>query len=297
MSSLSSLSSLLGLDGSVALVTGAGNGIARATALDLASAGCDVAIVDLDLGAARRTAAKIEQLGQRAVAIAKDLTDPDAPREMVDEAVAALGPLSVAVNVCGGTAGVNKPFLDLDLEEWRRPLDLNLTSTFLSCQAEAIAMVRDGRRGAIVNVGSSSGVASAPNLAAYGAANAAVIHFTKTAAVELAPYGIRVNCLVPGTHWAAKTRELATSPSSPPNVREFFLQAGRATPLGRLGEPEDTAGVALFLASSLSSYMTGHAVVSDGGILHTTARPAFGGEKVPDAIREYVEIDPKDVAP
>jgi NAD(P)-dependent dehydrogenase (short-subunit alcohol dehydrogenase family) len=283
-----SVTELLGLDGAVALVTGGGNGIARATALQLATSGCDVAVVDLDLDAAERTAQEVRELGRKAVAIGKDLTDPSAPAQMVEEAVDALGPISVAVNVCGGTAGINKPFLDLTVEEWQRPLQLNLTSTLLSCQAEAIAMVKHGKRGAIVNVGSSSGIAAAPNLAAYGAANAGVIHFTKTAALELAPYGIRVNCLVPGTHWTALTRHRATSPDSTPEVRAFFDQAGKATPLGRLGEADETAGVALFLASRLSAYMTGHAVVSDGGILHTTARPAFGGALVPEAIRPFV---------
>jgi NAD(P)-dependent dehydrogenase (short-subunit alcohol dehydrogenase family) len=277
---------LFGLEGKVALVTGAGNGMARATALQLASAGCDVAVVDLDLEAAQRTAAEITELGRRSLAIGKDLTELDAATEMVAEAVAELGELGVAVNFCGGTAGVNKPFLDITAEEWQRPLALNLTSTFLSCQAEAISMVRGGSGGAIVNVGSSSGITAAPNLSGYGAANAGVIHFTKSAAIELAPYAVRVNCVVPGTHWSAKTRENATS--GPPVIQEFFTHAATVTPLGRLGEPEETAGVAVFLASRLSSYMTGHAVVSDGGILHTTARPAFGGAKVPEAISPYV---------
>lgn len=280
---------LAGLEGRVAVVTGGGNGIARQVCLQLAAFGCDVAVVDVDEEAAQRTAEEVRGAGRRAVGLAHDLTDHASPGLMVAEAVEALGPISVAVNVCGGTAGVNKSFLDLTAEEWQKPLELNLVSTFLSVQAEAIAMVKHGQKGSIVTVGSTSGVTSAPNLAAYGAANAGVIHFTKTAAVELAPYGVRVNCVVPGTHWAARTRELATSPDSPPHVREFFVKAGEAAPLGRLGEPEDTAGVAVFLASQMSSYMTGHSVVSDGGILHTTARPAFGGPQVPEAIRQYVE--------
>jgi NAD(P)-dependent dehydrogenase (short-subunit alcohol dehydrogenase family) len=284
----SALSDLLGLAGRTALVTGGGNGIGRATCLQLAAAGCDVAVVDLDLDAAERTVAEIRALGRRGTAVTKDLTRPESPREMVQEAVAALGDLSVAVNVCGGTAGVTKSFLDLTIDEWHRPLALNLDSTFLSCQAEAIAMVRGRRPSTIVNVASSSGVTAAPNLAGYGAANAGVVHFTKTAALELAPYDIRVNCIIPGTHWTAGTRRNATSPDSPPAVREFFATAEKVTPLRRLGEAEETAGVALFLASDLSAYMTGHAVASDGGILHTTARPAFGGTRVPEAIKDFV---------
>ncbi|KAB2341545.1 SDR family NAD(P)-dependent oxidoreductase [Actinomadura rudentiformis] len=282
------LETMLGLAGRVALVTGGGNGIARATALRLATAGCDVAVVDLDPEAAERTATEIRELGREAVALEKDLTVPTAHTEMVEGTVTALGDLSVAVNVCGGTGGVTKSFLDMSIGDWHKPLVLNLDTTFLSCQAEAISMVRGGRPSTIVNVASSSGVAAAPNLAGYGAANAGVVHFTKTAAIELAPYGIRVNCIVPGTHWTAGTRHRATSPDSPPAVREFFTTAESVTPLGHLGEPEETAGVALFLASDLSSYMTGHAVVSDGGILHTTARPAFGESKVPDAIKDHV---------
>ena len=280
------LSALLGLEDRVALVTGAGNGIARATAHQLAEAGCDVAVVDRDVEAAERTVAEVTAKGRKAVAIEADVTDPAAPAAMVDRAVAALGPISVAVNVAGGTAGVNKSFLDITIEEWHRPLALNLDSTFLSVQAEAIAMVKAGLRGTIVNVGSSRGVTAAPNLSPYGAANAGVIHFTKTAAIELAPYCIRVNCLIPGTHWTVGTRAHMNNPDAPASVREFFAKSAAATPLGDLGAPEQTAGVALFLASELSSYMTGNSVVSDGGILHTTARPAFGGGTVPEAIKE-----------
>ncbi|MDX2676706.1 SDR family NAD(P)-dependent oxidoreductase [Streptomyces sp. NY05-11A] len=282
------LSDLLGLADRTALVTGAGNGIARATALLLADAGCDVAVVDRDPAAAARTVTEVTAKGRKAVAIPADITEPTTPVAMVEQATAALGPISVAVNVVGGTAGVNKSFLDLTLDDFHRPLVLNLDSTFLSVQAEAIAMVRAGLRGTIVNVGSTSGVTGAPNLAAYGAANAGVIHFTKTAALELAPYGIRVNCLVPGTHWTVGTRAHMNNPEAPASVREFFTKSAAATPLGDLGEPGQTAGVALFLASDLSSYMTGNSVISDGGILHTTARPAFGGGTAPEAIRDYV---------
>ena len=285
---MSGLEDLLGLTGRVALVTGGGNGIARATSLQLAQAGCDVAVVDLDGEAAERTAAEVRALGRRAVSLQRDLTDPEAPRSMVEEAVAELGALSVAVNVCGGTAGVNKPLLDMSVEDFDKPMRLNLVSTFLSCQAEAIALVRGGQQGAIVNVASTSGITSAPNMAAYGAANAGVVHLTRTAAVELAPYDVRVNCVVPGTHWTAGTRANADNPDAPQAVRDFFTTAQAVTPLRRLGEAEETAGVAVFLASRLSSYMTGHSVVSDGGILHTTARPAFGGLRVPDAIADRV---------
>lgn len=282
------LTDLIGLEDKVALVTGAGAGIARATALQLAAAGCHVAAVDIDLAGAEECAQEVRALGRRAVAIQGDLTDHDTPRRMVAEAIEALGPIGVAVNVPGGTAGVNKSFLDVSAEELQRVLEFNLVATFLSCQAEAIAMVEHGIAGVIVNVASTSGMTASPNLSPYGASKAAVVHFTKTAAVELAPFGIRVNCVVPGTHWTKITKKLGQGPDSTPEHREFFAKAATATPLGRLGEPGETAGVALFLASALSSYMTGHAVVSDGGVLHTTARPALGGATVPEALKGYL---------
>lgn len=283
-----SLRASLGLQGRVAIVTGGGNGMARATAHRLAEAGCDVSVVDFDHQAAQRTVAEIEERGQRGIAVHADLTDSAAPARMVAETVAGLGTPSVAVNFCGGTAGVQKPFLDITAEEWQRPLALNLTSTFLSAQAEAIAMIRAGLTGTIVTVASTSGITSAPNLAGYGAANAGVIHLTSTMAVELAPFGVRVNCVVPGTHWTPGTRRLAESEDAAPEVRDFFRKAAAAAPLGRLGEAAETSGVALFLASELSSYMTGHHVISDGGVLNTTARPTFGGFTVPDAVRDAI---------
>jgi NAD(P)-dependent dehydrogenase (short-subunit alcohol dehydrogenase family) len=274
---------LLGLTDAVALVTGGGGGIPKATALALAKAGADVAVVDIGAEYAQQTVKEIEALGRRAVAIRADVRRPDDVRAMVESARAELGPISVAVNGVGSLGGATpKSFLDYTLEEWSGPIELNLTSAMLCTQAEAVAMVRDGVRGAIVNFASTSGVTAAPSIAHYGAANAGVIHLTTSAALELAPYGIRVNCVVPGTHAIDRSgRETATS--SRPGQAEFMRRAAEATPMGRLGSAEDTAGVAVFLASSLSSYMTGHAVVSDGGILHTTRRPPVG-ELLPQAL-------------
>ena len=273
---LSGPAELLGLTGAVAVVTGGGGGIPRATALALAKAGADLAVVDLAEEFAQQTAKEIEALGRRAVAIRADVRVPEDVRSMVETARAELGPITVAVNGVGSLgAATPKSFLDYTLEEWRGPIELNLTSAMLCTQAEAIAMVRDGVRGAIVNFASTSGVTSAPSVSHYGAANAGVVHLTASAAMELAPYGIRVNCVVPGTHLIDRTgRETATS--SRPGQAEFLRRAGEAVPLGRLGLAEETAGVAVFLASNLSAYMTGHSVVSDGGLLHTTRRPPVG---------------------
>jgi NAD(P)-dependent dehydrogenase (short-subunit alcohol dehydrogenase family) len=158
-------------------------------------------------------------------------------------------------------------------------------STVVCCRAEGIAMVEDEQRGRIVNVSSSSGITAAPTIAPYGAAKAAVIHVTKSIASELAPYGIRVNCVVPGTHDSPRTRRLATDPSQSEGVREFWRLAATAPPLGRLGDPFETAGTAVYLASDLSSYVTGHIAISDGGILNTTSRPPVGGDMRAEVVR------------
>jgi NAD(P)-dependent dehydrogenase (short-subunit alcohol dehydrogenase family) len=118
-------------------------------------------------------------------------------------------------------------------------------------------------------------------VADYGAANAGVIHFTKSAAMELARYGIRVNCIVPGTH--SRASEPGAAPPTPA-MAEFRRRAALAPPLQRLGDPYETGGLAVFMASKLSGYMTGHAVYSDGGVVHTTARPPVGMTMIPDAI-------------
>lgn len=130
-------------------------------------------------------------------------------------------------------------------------------------------MVERGTPGRIITIASSSGVVGAPNIVAYGAAKAGVIHMTKTLAMELAPHGIRVNCIVPGTHLT----ERAAANTDPATVA-FREAAAKAPPLARLGDPLETGGLAVFFASRLSAYVTGHSLLSDGGVTHTTARPA-----------------------
>lgn len=274
---------VLGLRDAVALVTGAGAGLAKATALQLARAGCHVAVADLDDEAAEATTKEIEGLGRSAVTIHVDVMNEQQVVAMVEEAHERLGPIKVAINVVGSVGIPPKPFVDMSLEEWRIPIDRNLTSTFLCMKAEAVAMVRDKMDGRIVNFGSSSGIVGAPNIAPYGAANAAVIHLTKSASMELAPYHIRVNCVVPGTHVTERNQRMLAGPATSEATKEFWRLAALAPPLARLGDPRETGGVALFLASDLSSYMTGHAVLSDGGVTHTTNRPPVGLPMKPKA--------------
>jgi NAD(P)-dependent dehydrogenase (short-subunit alcohol dehydrogenase family) len=271
--------SLLGLEDQVALVTGAGQGIAKGCALQLAKAGCHVSVVDIDPTKGRATVSEIEGLGRRAVFVHADVLDVDGVRRMVGETIEALGSLDVACNVVGNPGHPPMPLVDVTLDDWNATVHRNLGTAFLGTQAEALAMIERRVPGRIINVASSSGVVGAPNIADYGAANAGVIHFTKSAAMELARYGIRVNCIVPGTHGRATPPENDT-----PAMRRFRELAAKAPPLGRLGDPYETGGVAVFLASNLSTYVTGHALFSDGGVVHTTARPPVGLTMLPQAL-------------
>jgi NAD(P)-dependent dehydrogenase (short-subunit alcohol dehydrogenase family) len=262
---------LLGLRGKVALVTGAARSIGRGCAVELARAGCDIAIVDIADGTA--TAAAVRQLGRAAEVFDVDVLDPGAVDGAVARVVERFGRLDVAVNTVGGTHAP-KPFHELTLEEWHDVVDRNALATFLCCRSEAVWMLDHGVAGAIVNVASVSGVAGAPNAVDYGAANAAVVHLTASMALELAPHGVRVNCIAPGTHWTETTREATAA--ADPQLRAWVQATEAATPLGRLGEVAEAGGVAVFLASRLSSYVTGQTIVSDGGLVHTTARPPLG---------------------
>ena len=217
---------LLGLEDAVALVTGAGHNIAKGCAIALARAGCHVSVVDLDAEAGEATVKEIEALGRRAVSIEADVRDPDGVQYMVDETLRRLGSLEVACNVVGNPGHAVKPFLDTTLDEWNTTMHRNLGTAFLGTKAEAIAMIERRIPGRIINFASSSGVVGAPTIADYGAANAGVIHFTKSAAMEVARYGLRVNCVVPGTHGREGVE-----------LSEFAKLAAKAPPLGRLGPP------------------------------------------------------------
>jgi len=249
-----------------------------------AQAGCHVAIADLNADQAAATSREVEGLGRRAIVVEVDVRDEESVRAMVARAVDGLGSLDVACNVVGNLSHSPKPLLDLTLDEWNSTVHRNMGTTFLCTKVEALTMIERNVRGRIINVASSSGVVGGPNVADYGAANAGVIHFTKSAAMELARFGLRVNCIIPGTHETESSRARAAESGQDPNMQRFRELAAKAPPLGRLGDPLDTGGLAVFLASNLSSYVTGHGVFSDGGVVHTTARPPVGLDMMPAAL-------------
>ncbi|MBB5138001.1 2-deoxy-D-gluconate 3-dehydrogenase [Thermocatellispora tengchongensis] len=244
------------LTGMKAMVTGASRGIGRAIALAYAEAGADLALVARSAEALAEVAKEVEALGRTAVVIPCDLTDRDAAAAAVHRSIADLGQVDVVVNNAGGS-NFMVPFRDLRLSGWDKLMRLNLDSAMAVCHAVAPHLLDRGS-GSVINVGSVAAV-SAPMLAPYGAAKAALVGLTKTLAVEWGGSGVRVNALCPG--WTATELnenlwgDEATSRAMMANV-----------PLGRWATPEEMAGPAVFLAAPASSYMTGQVLFIDGGL-------------------------------
>jgi 3-oxoacyl-[acyl-carrier protein] reductase len=243
------------LTGRSAVVTGAGAGIGRGIALGFASFGARVAILELDPETGRRTAADIEAAGGEALALPTDARDGEAVARAVATTVTRFGAVDVLVNNVGGT--FQAPFLDIAEKGWDALIRTNLKSVFHGTKAVARHMIEQGRGGSIMNIVSSEGTRAAPGYAPYAACKAAVISFTQTMALELATHQIRVNAIAPDICLTEGLRALL--PESELGRYEHLV------PLGRAGIPEDIAGVAVFLASDLSTYVTGVTLHVDGG--------------------------------
>jgi len=256
----------LGLTGKRALVTGAAVGIGRGIARWLAAAGCDVVVADKDAGHLDDAVTEIAATGARVLGTVVDLRQPDAVRGMVDHVLEALGGLDIAVNNVGSLAG-RAPglFVELDDDGLRDIVEQNLFVTMWSCHAEARAMVAASTAGVIVNVTSGETTRPAVRMAPYGAAKAAINHLTETLAVELAPHGIRVLAVAPGT---TLTPVVAAALSD-----ETVEQLRAAHPLGRLGEPDDLGRLVVALASDLGRSVTGQVVFGDNGAQLARNRP------------------------
>ncbi|NRA00137.1 MAG: SDR family oxidoreductase [Myxococcales bacterium] len=257
--------SLLGLEASNAIVVGAGQGGGRGIALQLARAGANVAVVDLDAGRAEAVAAEVREIGSESISIAADATDATSVAEMLARTRGELGPVRTAVNNVG-SYGSHRPagFVDLEWDFWQTAIDLNVKSTFLCSRECARSMQDDGVDGAIVNIASLSGMRASPNLAPYGAVKAAVMHMTQTLALELAPRGIRVNAVAPTA---------IESPSLAEGISPEFMEALRESiPMQRLCSIEELGDCVVMLASQLSRFVTGQVIACDGGASVTTRR-------------------------
>lgn len=246
------------LENKVAIVTGGGNGMGRATALRFAREGARVAVADIEAERAADVAAEIRARGGSAMDIPVDVRSKESVTQMVARAVNEFG----SVDILACVAGVvwNDTVLEMSEEHWDAILDVNLKGVMLCGQAAARQMVAQGRGGRIVNMSSTNGLVGEAELAHYNASKFGVIGLTMTMAIELAPYGITVNAVCPGF---IRTRMTDRYVAIPGFAEEYL----KKIPLRRFGTPEDIAGAFLFLASQDASYITGHALVVDGGQL------------------------------
>ena len=244
--------------GRVALVTGGGSGIGRATALVLGARGASVVVADVDESSARATAAQIGA-DERTSVMPADVADPASVERMVSSAVERFGGLDWACNVAG-VSNEQKPFTDHTLAEWQRVIDVDLTGVFLCMQHELRQMVTQGR-GAIVNVSSGAGVVAAPGQPQYTAAKHGVLGLTKQAAQEYARSGIRVNAVLPGQTETAPMRAYL---DAQPDHGERIL---RRLPAGRMATPEEIAESIVWLCSDAASYVNGVSLLVDGGLI------------------------------
>ncbi len=249
---------LIDLSGRTAIVTGGAMGIGLGIVRRLHEAGANVAIADLDPGAAERAAEELRtRRGESSVSVRADISDAQDVGEMVDAAVEAFGDIDILVNNAGIFPML--PLGDLDLDTFRRVLDVNLTGLFLCTKAASARMIAQGRGGRIVNITSIDALhPSMVGLAHYDASKHGAWGFTKSAALELAPHDIRVNAIAPGG---------IRTPGAGDVDEETLKSFEAMIPMGRMGEADEIGRVALFLASELSSYMTGAQVVVDGGRL------------------------------
>lgn len=244
------------LDGKTAVVTGAARGLGRAMAEGLAEAGADVALVDVLPTA--EAGKRIEAMGRRTVSVEADLSSTESVPAIVDAAVGALGGIDILFN----NAGIIRraPLTEFSEKDWDDVIHVNQKTLFFLSQAAARVMIEQGRGGRIVNTASMLSFQGGILVPSYTASKSAVMGLTRLMANELAPHGITVNAIAPGYMATENTRPLRDDPERNRAILDRI-------PLGRWGEPEDLKGIAVFLASDASAYLTGYTIAVDGGWL------------------------------
>ena len=245
----------LPLESKAALVTGASKGVGKGIALELARRGCGVAVnYNSDAAGAEATAEEVRALGRRAIGVLADVALAGDVDRMFEETLRQFPRLDIVVNNAGMQTW--KPLLDLEETEWDRVIRTNLKGCFL-CTQRAGRHMRENGGGSIVNIGSGCNKIPFPNLSNYTASKGGIEMFTKSAAIELGKYGIRVNCVAPGAIEIERTK-LESS--------DYAGTWAGLTPLGRVGQPLDVARAVAFLASESADFITGQTVWVDGGL-------------------------------
>jgi NAD(P)-dependent dehydrogenase (short-subunit alcohol dehydrogenase family) len=249
----------LGLHGKVALVTGGASGIGRAVALAFASAGAMVAVADIDLAGGERLVREIKGFGGEARYFPCDVAQSEQCARTVNETLHSFGSLHTLVNAAGVI--VRATVVETEEADWDRTLDINLKGTFLMCKY-ALPIMIEGGGGAIVNIASGWGLVGGRRSAAYCASKGGVVLLSKAMALDHAQENVRVNCLCPGD---VNTPMLESEARQLGIAYEKFLIDAADRPLGRIGTPQEVAQAVLFLASEAASFITGAALVVDGG--------------------------------
>jgi 3-oxoacyl-[acyl-carrier protein] reductase len=241
----------------VAVVTGGAGGIGKSTALKLAEENYYPILLDRDEEAGTRASAALQTASFANQFYSLDVSNEQQVTKVFAQILAEHQRIDVLINLAGGTIH-KKPIQDLTLAEWQEILDANLRSTFLCCRAVA-GVMKSRRAGKIVNTSSNFGFSGNPLHTAYSAAKYGIVGFSKSLALEVAPYGVRVNCIAPGLTATDRVRSHHT--------REAFEAMSRSLPIGHAGEPEDVADGIIFLLSSDSDYITGQTLHVNGGMV------------------------------
>jgi NAD(P)-dependent dehydrogenase (short-subunit alcohol dehydrogenase family) len=247
----------LSLEGKTAIVTGGGTGIGRSIALTFAAAGANVVVCSRTLANLEKVAEEVKALGRRSLAVRTDVTQKTDVDNMVQRVMDEFGAIDILVNDAGVWLGGE--VLDFSEEAWDRTMDINIKGCYLCCQAVGKKMV-ERKRGNIISIASTNSFVSGKEEAPYSASKAGMVMLIRGLAKELVSYNIRVNAVAPGWVRTEMSREIWSQPES-----EYAKQEMARIPMGRLAEPSDVANAALFLASDLSSYITGATIVVDGG--------------------------------
>ena len=246
----------------VAIVTGGATGIGRGIAFKFAEEGGSVVVADIAVAEGTKTANDVSRRGRDGIFVRCDVTDNRQVQDMVTKAIGKFGKVDILVNNAGGVSGPGVSTEDVTEEAWDKIVDLNLKSQFLCCRA-VIPHMKEQKYGKIVNISSMGAILPPAPIVHYHSAKGGVLSLTTNLAFELARFNINVNAILPGP---IRTEFYDEILKEVPDKEAFFADLGGRVPLRRMGTPADIAGVALFLASELSSYVTGESIRVGGGL-------------------------------